>query len=42
VATAIDRLGHLDIVVNNAGGSNFVVPFLDMRLSGWEKVLTPT
>ncbi|HZZ52811.1 MAG TPA: SDR family NAD(P)-dependent oxidoreductase [Trebonia sp.] len=39
VATAIDRLGHLDIVVNNAGGSNFVVPFLDMRLSGWEKVL---
>jgi 2-deoxy-D-gluconate 3-dehydrogenase len=39
VATAIDGLGHLDIVVNNAGGSNFVVPFLDMRLSGWEKVL---
>ena len=39
VATAIERLGHLDIVVNNAGGSNFVVPFLDMRLSGWEKVL---
>lgn len=39
VATAIDRLGHLDIVVNNAGGSNFVVPFLDMRLSGWEKVM---
>ena len=39
VAAAIDRLGQLDIVVNNAGGSNFVVPFLDMRLSGWEKVL---
>ena len=39
VATAIERLGHLDIVVNNAGGSNFVVPFLDMRMSGWEKVL---
>ena len=39
VAEAIDRLGRLDIVVNNAGGSNFVVPFLDMRLSGWEKVL---
>jgi NAD(P)-dependent dehydrogenase (short-subunit alcohol dehydrogenase family) len=39
VATAIQGLGHLDIVVNNAGGSNFVVPFLDMRLSGWEKVL---
>ncbi|HXC85817.1 MAG TPA: SDR family NAD(P)-dependent oxidoreductase [Trebonia sp.] len=39
VAEAIDRLGRLDIVVNNAGGSNFVVPFLDMRMSGWEKVL---
>jgi NAD(P)-dependent dehydrogenase (short-subunit alcohol dehydrogenase family) len=39
VAEAIDRLGQLDIVVNNAGGSNFVVPFLDMRLSGWDKLL---
>ena len=27
------------MVVNNAGGSNFMVPFLDMRISGWEKVL---
>ena len=26
VAAAIDRLGHIDIVVNNAGGSNFAVP----------------
>ncbi len=39
VTEAIGVLGHVDIVVNNAGGSNFVVPFLDMRLSGWEKVL---
>jgi NAD(P)-dependent dehydrogenase (short-subunit alcohol dehydrogenase family) len=39
VTEAIDRLGHLDIVVNNAGGSSFMVPFLDLRLSGWEKVL---
>lgn len=39
VATAIAKLGRLDVVVNNAGGSSFVVPFLDMRLSGWEKVL---
>jgi len=39
VAAAIDQLGYLDIVVNNAGGSNFMVPFLDMRISGWEKVL---
>jgi len=39
VDEAIRLLGHLDIVVNNAGGSNFIVPFLDMRISGWEKIL---
>jgi NAD(P)-dependent dehydrogenase (short-subunit alcohol dehydrogenase family) len=39
VETAIGKLGQLDIVVNNAGGSNFLVPFLDMRVSGWDKVL---
>jgi NAD(P)-dependent dehydrogenase (short-subunit alcohol dehydrogenase family) len=39
VETAIGKLGQLDIVVNNAGGSNFAVPFLDMRVSGWDKVL---
>lgn len=39
VTDAIRLLGHLDIVVNNAGGTNFTVPFLDMRMSGWEKVM---
>jgi NAD(P)-dependent dehydrogenase (short-subunit alcohol dehydrogenase family) len=39
VRTSIEELGHLDIVVNNAGGSSFMVPFLNMRQSGWEKVL---
>ncbi len=39
VAAAIDRLGHVDIVVNNVGGSNFAVPFLDLRLSGWDKLI---
>lgn len=39
VAAAVEQLGHVDIVVNNAGGSNFAVPFLDMRLSGWAKLL---
>ncbi|MGB6455892.1 MAG: SDR family oxidoreductase [Streptosporangiaceae bacterium] len=38
-ATAIDQLGYVDIVVNNAGGSNFMVPFRDLRLSGWDKLL---
>jgi len=39
VREAIRLLGHLDIVVNNAGGTNFTVPFLDMRIAGWEKVM---
>lgn len=39
VAAAIEQLGHVDIVVNNAGGSNFAVPFLDLRLPGWEKLI---
>lgn len=39
VDESIQKLGQLDIVVNNAGGSNFVVPFLDMRLSGWDKIM---
>jgi NAD(P)-dependent dehydrogenase (short-subunit alcohol dehydrogenase family) len=39
VAMAIEQLGHVDIVVNNAGGSNFMVPFLELRLPGWDKLL---
>lgn len=39
VASAIDELGQVDIVVNNAGGSNFMVPFRDLRLSGWDKLI---
>ncbi len=37
--SAIDQLGVVDIVVNNAGGSNFMVPFRDLRLSGWDKLI---
>jgi len=36
---AIDQLGYVDIVVNNAGGSNFMVGFRDLRLSGWDKLM---
>jgi NAD(P)-dependent dehydrogenase (short-subunit alcohol dehydrogenase family) len=39
VDAAIGELGHVDVVVNNAGGSNFMVPFRDLRLSGWDKLL---
>jgi NAD(P)-dependent dehydrogenase (short-subunit alcohol dehydrogenase family) len=38
-AAAIDQLGHVDVVVNNAGGSNFMVSFRDLRLSGWDKLI---
>jgi NAD(P)-dependent dehydrogenase (short-subunit alcohol dehydrogenase family) len=38
-AVAIDQLGHVDIVVNNAGGSNFMVAFRDLRLAGWDKLM---
>ncbi len=40
VAAAIDQLGHIDIVINNAGGSNFMVGFRDLRISGWDKLMT--
>lgn len=39
VTEAIGQLGHIDIVMNNAGGSNFMVPFTDLRLSGWDKIM---
>jgi NAD(P)-dependent dehydrogenase (short-subunit alcohol dehydrogenase family) len=37
--TAIEQLGQVDVVVNNAGGSTFMVPFRDLRLSGWDKLM---
>ena len=39
VAQAIDGLGGVDVLVNNAGGSSFMGPFTDMRFRGWEKVM---
>jgi NAD(P)-dependent dehydrogenase (short-subunit alcohol dehydrogenase family) len=40
VESAISMLGYVDIVVNNAGGSNFMVSFADLRLAGWDKLIT--
>jgi NAD(P)-dependent dehydrogenase (short-subunit alcohol dehydrogenase family) len=39
VRDAIGALGHLDAVVNNAGGTSFMVPFTDLRFDGWTKVM---
>jgi NAD(P)-dependent dehydrogenase (short-subunit alcohol dehydrogenase family) len=39
VDEAIAALGHIDVLVNNAGGTSFMVPFTDLRFSGWEKVM---
>lgn len=38
-AAAIDHLGYVDVLVNNAGGANFMVGFKDLRLSGWDKLI---
>ncbi|HVE99425.1 MAG TPA: SDR family NAD(P)-dependent oxidoreductase [Mycobacteriales bacterium] len=36
---AVAGLGHVDVVVNNAGGTSFTAPFTDLRFAGWEKVM---
>jgi NAD(P)-dependent dehydrogenase (short-subunit alcohol dehydrogenase family) len=39
VARAVHELGHVDVVVNNAGGNSFSMPLAGMRFSGWEKTI---
>ena len=34
---AVDALGGLDVVVNNAGGNSFMSPMVSMRPDGWTK-----
>lgn len=38
-ADALAALGHLDVLVNNAGGSSYMGAFTDLRFSGWEKTM---
>ncbi len=40
VETTVNELGKLDVLVNNAGGSNFMSPLLGLRPSGWDKLRT--
>jgi NAD(P)-dependent dehydrogenase (short-subunit alcohol dehydrogenase family) len=39
VDAAATGLNGLDIVVNSAGGTAFMVPFTQLRFEGWEKVM---
>ena len=43
IAAMIDRttseLGRLDVLVNNAGGTNFRSPIVTLRPEGWDKVI---
>ncbi len=36
---AYEAFGRVDVLVNNAGGNNFMSPFTDLRLTGWDKVM---
>lgn len=36
----VEGLGGFDIVVNNAGGSNFMSPIVGLRPEGWDKLRT--
>lgn len=38
-ADAVAGLGHLDVLVNNAGGSTYMGPFTGLRFAGWEKTM---
>jgi NAD(P)-dependent dehydrogenase (short-subunit alcohol dehydrogenase family) len=39
VARALEELGRIDVLVNNAGGPLFNAPFLDIRPEGWRRAV---
>ena len=39
VDAALDALGGIEILVNNAGGTRFLAPVLTLREEGWDKAL---
>jgi NAD(P)-dependent dehydrogenase (short-subunit alcohol dehydrogenase family) len=40
VDRTVSELGGLDVLVNNAGGSNFTSPLVGLRPEGWDKLLS--
>ena len=39
LASAVDQLGGVDVLVNNAGGNTFSVPVVAARPSGWARTM---